>query len=224
MKVIILCGGEGTRLRPYTYDNPKPMLMIKGKPILQYIIEFLKKNGYTEYVLTIGYMKEKIMHYFGDGSNFDVKIQYKIEDEPLGTAGSIKNLNIKNTFMVVMGDALIDFNVQEMIKEHKNKKHIATVGLKKHTTKIEYGVAKTEKGIITQFLEKPNIESMVNTGIYIFEPRIFDFIKEKEDFAKNVFPRLIEKGEKINTFEIKGSWTDIGRKEDYEKLKEEMEK
>ncbi|MFH2106464.1 MAG: nucleotidyltransferase family protein [Candidatus Micrarchaeota archaeon] len=226
MKVFILCGGEGTRLRPYTYKNPKPMLMVNGKPILEIIIEHLKKHGFKEFILTVGYLKEKITDYFKDGSKFGVKIEYAVEDAPLGTAGSTiaSKKKLKETFVVLMGDAIIDVDLDKMIANHKKSKCIATVGVKRHKTKIEYGVVNIEKGFVKSFAEKPIVENMINTGIYVFEPRVFDFIREKEDFAKNVFPRLLEKGEKINAYELKGIWIDIGQKEDYERLKKEMEK
>ncbi len=221
MKVFILCGGEGTRLRPYTYDLPKPMLLLGNKPILQHIIERLKKNGLIDYILTVGYLKEKIIDYFGNGSKFGVNIKYAEENEPLGTAGSTlsSKSDIDGAFVVLMGDALIDFDIKDLVGHHRKSKCIATVVVKKHITKVEYGVAKIENKLIKEFVEKPELEHFVNTGIYLFESRIFDFIKEKEDFAKNVFPRLLKSGEKINSYELKGKWIDIGRKEDYDKIK-----
>lgn len=225
MKVIVLCGGEGTRLRPYTSNLPKPMLQIKGKPILMYILEHLKKNGFKDYIFTVGYMKEKIIGHFGNGSKFGVKIEYAEEKESLGTAGSTLSSKeiISDTFLVIMGDAIIEFDIKKLVEEHKKSRCIATVAVKKHQTKVEYGVVDIENGMIKKFIEKPVIEHFVNTGVYIFEPHIFEFIREKEDFARNVFPRLLEKNERINTFELNGKWIDIGQKEDYERIRKEME-
>jgi NDP-sugar pyrophosphorylase family protein len=221
MKAFVLCGGLGTRLRPYTYENPKPMLPIGGKPILQHVIEHLVENGVTEIVITAGYLHEKISDYFGDGKKFGVKIEYAIENEPKNTAGSIVDYKgkIKEPFFVLMGDAITNIDLKKLMDAHKKKKNVATVALLKHITKVHYGVANVKDGNIVKFQEKPEIENYINIGIYAFNPEIFDFIKEKEDFAKDVFPRLLAKGKKITGFKIEDVvWVDIGRKEEYENL------
>ncbi len=225
MKTFVLCGGGGTRLRPYTLTAPKPMLLMAGKPILYYIVENLKKNGIGELILTIGYLKEKITDYFKDGKGFGLSIDYLVENEPKKTAGSIlpKKNQIKETFVVVMGDTMNDINLREMINEHKKNKAMATICVINHKTQVEYGVVKVKDQIVEQFIEKPVIEHYINAGTYIFEPEIFDYIKDKEDFAKDVFPRLLKAGKKIHVYIHKGKWQDIGRISDYEKLKEEME-
>src|SRR3989338_2560207 len=140
MKAFILCGGEGTRLRPYTYTTPKPMLPVGGKPILQHLIEHLKKHAIKEFALTVGYLKEKIMDYFEDGKKFGVKIEYATEDTPKNTAGSILDYRgkVKETFAVLMGDHITDINLADMIRSHKKSKALATVALLKKETKIEY--------------------------------------------------------------------------------------
>lgn len=237
MKAYILCGGLGTRLRPYTFENPKPMLPIAGKPILQYVIEHLKENGITDLTLTTGYLYENFVAYFGDGRDFGVKIKHAVEKEALGTAGSVlvaaerrpREANAEapspnDSFLVMMGDAITDINLKALITAHKKSNAIATVALLKHMTKVPYGVAKTKDGFITEFEEKPELEHYINIGIYVFSPEIFDYIKEKEDFAKDVFPRLLAKGKKIGAYKIdKGVWIDIGRLEEYEKLKDGVE-
>jgi NDP-sugar pyrophosphorylase family protein len=226
MKAFILCGGLGTRLRPYTYENPKPMLPIDGKPILQYVIEHLKDNGVDEMVLAIGYLYEKIVAYFGDGRDFKVKLKHAVEKEALGTAGAILASGVRPSepFFVVMGDAITNIDLKAMASAHKKSGAIATVALLKHTTKIPYGVAKTKDGLITEFEEKPELEHYINTGIYVLSPEIFKYIHEKEDFAKDVFPRLLKRKEKIGAFKVdKGVWIDIGRLEEYEKLKDGKE-
>ncbi len=227
MKVFILAGGEGTRLRPYTYKLPKPMLPIgeEEKPILYYVIKNLKRNGLTDYIITAGYMHEKIEEYFGDGKKFGVKIEYVIEKEKMNTAGSILPLKdkVNETFVVVMGDHITNINLKEMIEQHKKSGCIATIALLKGKIPIEYGVAKVENGCIVEFKEKPLIENLYNTAIYVFEPEIFNYIKEKEDFAKDVFPRLLKAKEKINAYIFeKEVWYDIGRVVDYERLNKEL--
>ncbi len=222
MKAFVLAGGEGTRLRPYTYSTPKPMLLLGDKPILQYIVENLKRNGFDELILTVGYKHEQIIAYFGDGSKFGVKIKYSIENERLNTAGSILPMKdqIKDTFAIVMGDHLTNINLADMLKHHKKNKTIATVALYRGKLSLEYGVADVKNGNIIGFREKPVLEHLYNTAIYIFEPEIFDYINEKEDFAKNVIPRLLKKKKKISAYIFDSVWFDIGRTSDYEEFKE----
>lgn len=227
MKTFILAGGEGTRLRPYTYEKPKPMLPIgeEKKPILYYVIQNLKKAGLTDYVITVGYKHEKIEEYFGDGSRFGVKIEYAVENEKMNTAGSILPLKEKvdSTFVVVMGDHITNIDMREMIEHHKKSKKIATIALLKGKIPIEYGVAEVDNmGNVTEFKEKPMIENLYNVAIYVFEPEIFNYIKKKEDFAKDVFPRMLDKRQKINAYVFEKLWYDIGRVVDYEKLDKEL--
>jgi mannose-1-phosphate guanylyltransferase/phosphomannomutase len=225
MKTFVLCGGEGTRLRPYTYETPKPMMKVGGKPILQYVIENLKEHGLTDLVLTVGYLKEKITEYFGGGSKFGVKIEYAIEDTPKNTAGSILEYRgkIKETFVVVMGDHLTNIDMKKMIEFHKKQKGNATLALLKQEIALEYGVANVEDNKILSFEEKPKIEKLVNTAIYVFEPKVFDYIGEKEDFAKNVFPKMMKAKEKLNAYIFEEVWYDVGRVSDYEKIKEKFD-
>ncbi|MFH1521154.1 MAG: nucleotidyltransferase family protein [Candidatus Micrarchaeota archaeon] len=225
MKAFIIAGGEGTRLRPHTYTTPKPMLLVGGKPILHYVLDHLKVNGINDVVLTVGYLHEKISEYFSNGQKFGMKIAYTIEKEALGTAGSILTTERpKEPFFVIMGDAIMNIDLKAMIDVHKKSGAIATVALLKHTTKIPYGVAQTKDGEIIAFQEKPELEHYINIGAYVLSPEIFDFINDKEDFAKDVFPRLLSKGKKICAYKIeKGVWVDIGRVEEYEKLKDGKE-
>ncbi|MEM3422402.1 MAG: nucleotidyltransferase family protein [Candidatus Bilamarchaeaceae archaeon] len=226
MKAIVLAGGEGTRLRPYTYETPKPMLPIgeEKKPILYYVLLNLKRAGIKDIIITVGYKHEKIIKYFGDGSKFGLNISYSIEKEKLNTAGSILPLKdkLKESFVVVMGDHITNINIKELVDSHKKSKCISTIALLKGKIPIEYGVAEVKDGRVVKFEEKPAIEKLYNTAIYVFEPEIFDYIKEKEDFAKNVFPRLLEKKIPINAYIFEGLWYDIGRVVDYEKLKKEL--
>lgn len=220
MKAFILAGGEGTRLRPYTYNMPKPMMKLGGKPILQFVIENLRRCGIKEIVLTVGYRHETIQSYFGEGKDFGVKIKYSVENEKLNTAGSIHAFKgeVDESFVVVMGDHLTNLDLRDMLKEHKKANAIATVALYQVKQPLEFGVADVEGESIVGFREKPLLTHNYNTAIYIFEPRIFDYINEKEDFAKDVIPRLIEKGEKVHAYIFNDVWFDIGRIGDYEKL------
>lgn len=222
MRVFVLAGGEGTRLRPYTYSVPKPMLMLGGKPILEYVLDNLKRAGMKDILITVGYRHEAVTSYFGDGSKFGMKIEYSIEKEKLNTAGSLMPFKgkVKETFVVVMGDHLTDIDMSDMLKSHKKSGAIASIALYHSKTPLEYGVAKIDGGKITGFAEKPLLEHNFNTAIYIFEPQIFDHIREKEDFAKDVFPRLLEAKKPINAYVFDGVWFDIGRVSDYERFVE----
>lgn len=225
MKAFILCGGEGTRLRPYTYETPKPLLKIGGKPILNYVIENLQMANINEYILTVGYLAEQFVSYVGDGSPFGAKVDVAVETERLNTAGSIlpHKDKIDSTFVVAMGDHITNLHMSDMIEQHKKSGAIATVALLKHKTAIQFGVAEVENGCITGFKEKPVFEHLFNIAIYVFEPKIFDYIGEKEDFAKDVFPKMLSSGEKINAYIFEGVWHDIGHKSEYDRLNEDSE-
>ncbi len=221
MKAFVLCGGKGTRLRPYTYSIPKPMLRLGKRPILQFVVGNLASSGIKDLILTVGYLKEQITDYFGDGRKFGAKISYLEEREEMNTAGSIlpgKGL-IDSTFVVVMGDHLSMVDLEKMVKHHKKKGAMATIGLKEQGVPLEYGIAEINgEGFITGFKEKPILRNYVNTAIYVFEPEIYKFISPKDDFAKNVFPKLLAAKEPINSHIINEYWLDIGRIHDYERL------
>ncbi|NYZ77645.1 nucleotidyltransferase family protein, partial [Candidatus Micrarchaeota archaeon] len=196
-----------------------------GKPILYYVIENLKRNGLADLIITAGYLHEKIEEYFGNGSKFGVKIGYAVENEKMNTAGSILPLKgkVDGTFVVVMGDHITNISLKEMLAQHKKSGCIATIALLKGKIPIEYGVAEVKDGRVVEFKEKPLIENLYNVAIYAFEPGIFKYIREKEDFAKNVFPRMLKAGEKINAYIFeKEVWYDIGRVVDYERLNKEL--
>jgi mannose-1-phosphate guanylyltransferase/phosphomannomutase len=198
------------------------MLMLGGKPILQYVIENLRRAGLMDLVITAGYKHEQIESYFRDGSALGVKISYSMEKEKLNTAGSILAFKgkVKETFAVVMGDHLTDIDMAAMLRSHRKSGAMATIALYHVKTPLDYGVAKVEGGRIAGFAEKPMLEHDYNTAIYIFEPEIFDHIKEKEDFAKDVFPRLLAAKKPINAYVFEGVWFDIGRVSDYERFVE----
>lgn len=231
MKVFILCGGKGTRLRPLTYETPKPLLKLGDRTILEYVLANLKKQGITDVVLTVGYLKEKIIAYFGDGKKFGMNIEYLEEEVEQGTAGSmmpykekIKKLGkTAEDFAVMMGDQITNIDLRKMMAEHKKNGGIATIALKKKQYKWEYGIAKLKQDRITGFEEKPVIEEYANTAIYCCQAAIFDYIEEKEDFAKNVFPRLLQKKKPIYAYFMEEEWIDIGRMKDYEDIKNNLE-
>jgi len=223
VKAFVLCGGVGTRLRPYTYTVPKPMLTLGKKPILEYVINNLERSGFTDLVLTVGYLQDKITDYFGDGSGFGVSIEYAVEapDAKLGTAGSIYPYKevVKEPFIVVMGDHLTNCDLRKLYDYHIERSGPATVAFKRTGVPIEYGIAHIDgDNHVTRFEEKPIVENLINAGMYAFDPEVFDHITEKCDFAKNVFPSLLNKKKFINAYLFNEYWIDIGRLKDYEEL------
>jgi len=222
MEAFIIAGGEGTRLRPYTYSAPKPMLMLGGKPILWYVLQNLKRNGIKKATLTVGYKHEQIESYFGDGSSLGMELSYSVEKEKRNTAGSIAHLKgrVKEPFMVLMGDHLTNIDLKGMIAQHKKQSAAATIALYRSTLPLEYGVAQVEGGRIIGFQEKPLLCHDYNTAIYLFSPEVFEHIGLGDDFAKDVIPRLIGSGKKVIPYVFDEVWYDIGRVGDYERLRE----
>ncbi|MCR3921606.1 MAG: sugar phosphate nucleotidyltransferase [Firmicutes bacterium] len=224
MKAIIMAGGEGSRLRPLTCDRPKPMVPLINRPMMEHIVTLLKRYGLTEIGVTLQYLPEQIEHYFGDGQEFGVTMRYFIEDSPLGTAGSVKNSGsfLDETFMVISGDALTDFDLQKAIEFHRHKGGVATLVLTSVEKPLDYGVVIADaEGEITQFLEKPSwgevFSDTVNTGIYILEPEVLAFIpdKTKFDFSQDLFPLLMANGYPLYGYIAEGYWCDIGNLQQY---------
>ncbi|MCL6587946.1 MAG: NTP transferase domain-containing protein [Anoxybacillus sp.] len=225
MKAIIMAGGRGTRLRPLTCDVPKPMVPLVGKPVLEYAIDWLKRFGVTDIAITIHYLGETIKTYFGDGSRFGVNICYFEEQEPLGTAGSIKNAMsfIDDTFLVVSGDALTDIDLLEAMAFHRERGALATIVATKQKNPLDYGgMITASDGRVKQLIEKPKwnevCSDLVNTGIYLFEREIFQYMKEdKCDFSNDIFPYVMQQNAPLYAFFADGYWLDIGSIEQYRK-------
>lgn len=207
---IILAGGLGSRLRPFTYSIPKPLIKVQGKPIMQYTIENLKKNGIKNIIVASGYKSHKIEDYFKDGKDFKVNIEY-IKTGPFGTGGAIKECaeKLKNTFIVVNGDNIANYNFKELLKLHKKNKVLATLALFKAKDVSQYGVVNIDKNIITKFIEKPKTKvksNLINAGAYILEPKILEYIKKKKcSIEKDVFEKLA-KNKVIQGIEHKKQW------------------
>ncbi|MDR3111647.1 MAG: NDP-sugar synthase [Elusimicrobiota bacterium] len=218
MKAFILAAGIGTRLKPLTNTIPKPMATILGKPVLHHIVNFLRHSGFKTAMINLHYRSEVITNYFKSNPT-ELELLFSFEKKLLGTAGAIKKNAgfFEKTFVVISGDALVDIDLKKALAFHKEKKGIATIILKVPDFKLEYGVAITNNnGEIESFMEKPLCSNVfndkVNTGIYIFEPQIFDFIPENKffDFSKDLFPTLMRKKVKVFGFETKDYWKDIG--------------
>lgn len=224
MKAVVMAGGEGTRLRPLTSNQPKPMVPILNKPVMGYILELLKEHDIEDIVATLQFLPQLIKNYFGRGSDYGVNLHYSIEDYPMGTAGSVKEAEdfLDEPFIVISGDALTDFDLTQLVEFHKRKGAMVTIALKRVENPLEFGVVITEEsGQIERFLEKPTwgqvFSDTVNTGIYVLEPEIFKYIPkgEKYDFSKDLFPVLLEKGAPLYGCILDGYWCDIGNFEQY---------
>ncbi len=232
MKAVVMAGGEGSRLRPLTIRRPKPMVPIAGKPVMEHILNLLKRHGITEVVVTVQYLASNIEDYFGNGSQFGMRITYSREDVPLGTAGSVKNAEEQLTepFLVISGDALTDYNLSDLIQYHTEKKSLATLLLAHVPNPLEYGVIITnEDGHVTQFLEKPSwgevFSDTINTGIYMLDPQIFSYFEKNKqfDFSQELFPYMLKKGDPIYGYvSPKGYWCDVGNLGEYMRANAEV--
>ncbi|MGK7940804.1 MAG: sugar phosphate nucleotidyltransferase [Crocosphaera sp.] len=225
MRAVLMAGGSGTRLRPLTCDLPKPMVPILNRPIAEHIINLLKRNNITEIIATLYYLPDIMRDYFQDGANFGVEMTYAVEDEqPLGTAGCVKNIEelLKDTFLVISGDSITDFDLQAAIAFHRQKKSKATLVLTRVPNPMEFGVVITDKEQrIVRFLEKPSpseiFSDTVNTGTYILEPEVLQYLppKEESDFSKDLFPLLLAQGEPMYGYIAEGYWCDVGHLDAY---------
>jgi len=225
-RAIILAGGEGTRLRPLTYEIPKALLDIHGRTITEHIFDLLKKYGIKDVILAVGYLKEKINGYFQDGSKFSVNLTYVEEDKPLGTAGPLKLAKkyINESFIVSNGDELKKINIKKMFELHKKENALVTIALTKVDDPSQYGVAKLSGSKILEFVEKPKKEeapsNLINAGFYIIEPEVIDMIPDGFSMLeKDIFPKLAKQGRLIG-FPFLGQWFDTGNLERYKVAKE----
>ncbi len=224
MKAVIMAGGEGTRLRPLTSNAPKPLLPLVNRPMMEHIVDLLKRHGIDEIVVTVAFMANAIRDYFGDGSEFGVKIAYATEETPLGTAGSVRNAmeHLTERFLVISGDVLTDIDLGAIIDFHDAKGAMATIGLAHVDNPLEFGIVITqEDGSIERFLEKPTwgqvFSDTINTGIFVLEPEIFEYIEADRpvDFSGEVFPKLLEDGKPLFGAVAEGYWEDVGTLEAY---------
>lgn len=219
MKAVILAGGKGTRLAPYTKILPKPLMPIGEMPVLEVLIRQLKHQGFDEIILTVGHMAGLLHAFFGDGSQFGVKLTFSLEDCPLGTAGPLALVNgLDETFLVMNGDVLTDLNYLELLNYHQSQGGIATIAMHNRQVKIDLGVILCNDGPgVVGYIEKPTYEYQVSMGVYVFEPRLLRYIDRGAylDFP-NLVHRLLGAGEKVVGFPFSGYWQDLGRPDDYE--------
>ncbi|MCY7393695.1 MAG: NDP-sugar synthase, partial [Leptolyngbyaceae cyanobacterium CAN_BIN12] len=239
MKAMILAAGKGTRVRPITYTIPKPMIPILQKPVMEFLLELLRQHGFDQIMVNVSHLAHEIEGYFRDGQRFGVQIAYSFEGyidqngelqgKAIGSAGGMRRIQdfspfFDDTFVVLCGDALIDLDLTAAVKWHKEKGSIATIITK--TVPLEevssYGVVVTdEDGKIKAFQEKPRVEDAlstnINTGIYIFEPEVLDYIPSETEFdiGGQLFPKLVEIGAPFYAIPMDFEWVDIGKVPDY---------
>ena len=230
LQAVILAGGKGTRLKPYTTNFPKPLMPVGDKPILEIIIHKLKNNGIEDIIFSTGHLEELIRAYFGSGEKFGVKIKYYKEDKPLGTAGSVRLFKdeIKKDFILMNGDVISDLNFGDLYAFHKKNNNLITVTLSERNNEINYGVVeKDDNNQIIDWLEKPLSRYLVSTGIYMVSPNALEYLPGDE-IEYYTFPewviKLIKSNQKAGAYVHKGYWLDIGRPEDYEKACLDIEK
>jgi mannose-1-phosphate guanylyltransferase/phosphomannomutase len=225
VKAVVMAGGEGTRLRPMTASMPKPLLPVVNKPIMEHVLRLLHRHGFSETVVTVQFLASLVRNYFGDGEELGMRLHYATEETPLGTAGSVKNaehLLRDDTFVVISGDALTDFDLTSLVKFHHDKGALVTVCLTRVPDPLEFGITIIDdEHRVQRFLEKPTwgqvFSDTVNTGIYVMEPEVFDYVKADEpvDWSGDVFPRLVEDGKPIYGYIAEGYWEDVGTHESY---------
>ena len=229
MKAVIIAGGLGTRLRPLTYNTPKPIVPVANRPFVVHQIELLKQHGVDEIILNLHYLSDAIKEILNDGKEWGIKIRYSIEQAPLGTAGAVKNaeeyFRDEELIVVFNGDVLTDANISEIIKFHKSKNALATLTLTPVDDPTPYGlVLCAGDGRVNQFIEKPSWERVegigrknINAGIYILDPKIFRDVKKDSPvmFEHHVFPDLLSKGKTVYGYESDAYWIDIGNPEKY---------
>lgn len=232
MKAVILAGGEGTRMRPLTKNLHKAMLPLLNRPIMEFILDYLKGEGITEVIIALSYRPQDVSDYFGDGQKFGLKISYVLETTPLGTSGAVKNASSyldEQPFCVLNGDIFYRINLRRMLEKHLQNKAVASIALTRVEDPRAYGLVKMDgKGRILEFLEKPSgdgiASGMINAGIYIISPQALNLVPEGKFymFEKGLFPELIRRGEKMYGFPTSSYWIDVGTPENYLKVHRDL--
>lgn len=219
MKAVILAGGLGTRLQPYTFFMPKPMLPLADKPLLEHIISWLRENKMKDIVICVSYLGKTIEDYFGDGSKFDVNIEYAISEKLLGTAGQLKSAEnfLDDTFVCVYGDSIYQFDLSKMIKKHREKKALVTMALMKYSTKLRYGFIDVDSsGKVRSWNEKPEFKGLINIGCYVMEPEFLSYMPKNSAIGMDkIFMRVLNAKERIYSHVVTEGFIDIGNKKSY---------
>jgi dTDP-glucose pyrophosphorylase len=223
---VVMAGGFGTRLRPLTDDLPKPMLRVGDRPLLERTIEQLRNAGIRHVNVTTHYLPEKITDHFGDGRDYGVQIAYVNEDRPLGTAGGLALVkDSREPLLVINGDILASIDFRDLARYHRKHGADVTVCVRRHKIPIPYGVMECEGARLVRVREKPNVDLLVNAGIYLLEPSVRDYLPRGERFdMTDLIERLLAAGRPVATYPILGYWLDVGRHEDFDRAQEDLKK
>lgn len=226
MKAVVLAGGKGTRLAPYTKILPKPLMPIGDMPILEILLRQMKRAGVDEVVLTVGHLAQLLQAFFQEGARYGMKICYSLEEQPLGTAGPLALVpGLEATFIVANGDVLTTLDIADLVRAHRASGACATIATHQRQVKVDLGVIRFNgANEITGYIEKPTYDFQVSMGIYVFEPCVLAYIERGQylDFPDLVL-RLIEKGERVQGYPFAGYWQDLGRPDDYEQAVTDFE-
>jgi NDP-sugar pyrophosphorylase family protein len=227
MQAVILAGGKGTRLAPYTRVFPKPMMPIGDKTILEILLGQMKRAGINHVALTVGHLAGLMRAFFQDGKQYNLNITYVHEETPLGTAGPLSQVpGLGKTFLVSNGDVLTLLDIADLIRFHRQNKGICTIAMHERKVKIDLGVIEMIEGdcCISGYVEKPTIDYKVSMGLYVFEPRVLDYIPKGEylDFP-DLVKKLLAAGERVVGYPFSGYWQDLGRPDDYEQAAQDFE-
>jgi len=219
LKAVVLAAGLGTRLRPYTLFVPKPMLPLGERPVLEHLFEWLKSNKILELNVCVGYLRRTIEEYFRDGEDLGLHIKYIRTGRPMGTAGQLKSAQnyVKNTFVCIYGDSVLDFDLTKLIKAHKKNKALVTMALMSYKTHLKYGFIDVDsQGRVKKWNEKPEVAGLINIGCYIMEPKFLEYIPDKKMYGMDItFNKIMKKGELIQGIKVEGTFVDIGDKKSY---------
>jgi NDP-sugar pyrophosphorylase family protein len=225
LKAVVLAGGKGARLAPYTTILPKPLMPIDDMPILEVLLRQMKRSGITDVTLTVGHLSGLLKAFFQRGHQWGLNIDYSYEDKPLGTAGPLALVkDLDGTFLVTNGDVLTTLDLKDLFEFHQKEGSIATIAVHQRQVHIDLGVVQSDEDHrITGYIEKPTYDYTVSMGIYVFEPRVLEYIPKNQylDFPDLVL-KLIAAREKIITYPFAGYWMDLGRPDDYEQANEDF--
>jgi len=226
VKAVVLAGGKGARLAPYTKILPKPLMPIGDMPILEVLLRQMKRAGIEEVILTVGHLAQLLQAFFQNGEKFGLKIQYSYEDYPLGTAGPLSLVEgLDDTFLVTNGDVLTTLDIQDLIEAHRKSGAVATIAMHARHVNVDLGVLQLDNSDnVIGYIEKPTYDFNVSMGIYVFEPEVLSHIPYNQylDFP-NLIIQLIEDGLKVCGYAFDGYWQDLGRPDDYEQAVREFE-
>jgi len=226
MKAVILAGGKGARLAPYTKILPKPLMRIGDMPILEILLRQMKRYGVNDVILTVGYLSGLFAAFFQNGERLGLKIHYSFEERPLGTAGPLSLIGgLEDTFLVANGDVLTALNFGALVEFHKRRGAAATIASHVRHVRIDYGVIQTNGDHeIIGYIEKPTSEFLVSMGIYVFEPRVLGYIQFNQFLdLPNLVLNMIASGERVLSYPYDGYWMDLGRLGDYEQAVADFE-